>query len=152
MTEAGRATAKIMLPAEAATARLAQDIAAALRPGDILALSGNLGTGKSVLARAAIRALAGQPDLTVPSPTFALRIEYPLDRFAITHVDLYRLTEDQEIDELGLHEALETGALIIEWPDRLRRPLSAERLDVVLEEENGGRLAIITPHGTWPAR
>jgi tRNA threonylcarbamoyl adenosine modification protein YjeE len=152
VTEAGRATAKIMLPDEAATARLAQDIAAALRPGDILALSGNLGTGKSVLARAAIRALAGQPDLTVPSPTFALRIEYPLDRFAITHVDLYRLTEDQEIDELGLHEALETGALIIEWPDRLRRPLSAERLDVVLEEKNGGRGATLTPHGSWPDR
>jgi len=152
VTEAGPATATIILPDEAATARLAQNIAAALLPGDVLALSGDLGAGKSALARAAIRALAGQPDLTVPSPTFALRIEYPLDRFALTHVDLYRLTGDQEIDELGLHEALETGALIIEWADRLHRPLSAERLDVVLEEKNGGRIAIITPHGSWPDR
>ncbi len=140
------------MPDEAATARLAEDIATALLPGDIVALSGILGAGKSVLARAAIRALAGQRDLTVPSPTFALRIEYPLARFAVTHVDLYRLTGDQEIDELGLEEALESGALIIEWPDRLRRSLSAERLDVVLEEKDGARSAILTAHGTWPDR
>lgn len=146
------ATLTVSLPDETATARLAEDIAAALLPGDILALTGNLGAGKSVLARAAIRTLADQPDLSVPSPTFALRIEYPLVRFAVTHVDLYRLTGDQEIDELGLEDALETGALIIEWPDRLRRSLSAERLDVVLEEENGGRSAMLTAHGTWPDR
>lgn len=146
------ATLTVSLFDEAATARLAEDIAAALLPGDILALTGNLGAGKSVLARAAIRALAGQPDLMVPSPTFALRIDYPLDRFAVTHVDLYRLTGDQEIDELGLEEALEGAALIIEWPDRLRRSLTVERLEIVLEEENGGRVAIITPHGTWPNR
>ena len=137
---------------EAATARLAEDIAAALLPGDILALTGDLGAGKSVLARAAIRALAGQPDLSVPSPTFALRIDYPLDRFALTHVDLYRLSGEIEIDELGLEEALETGALIIEWADRLRRCLPAERLDLALEDANGGRLATLTPHGSWPAR
>ncbi len=152
MTEAGPDTLMVLLPDEAATARLAEDIATALLPGDILALTGDLGAGKSVLARAAIRALAGQPDLTVPSPTFALRIDYPLDRFAVTHVDLYRLTGDREIDELGLEEALETGAIIIEWPDRLRRALSAERLEVVLEEENGGRVAMLTPQGTWPDR
>ncbi len=148
----GPATLTVSLPDETATARLAEDIAAAMLPGDILALNGDLGAGKSVLARAAIRALAGRPDLEVPSPTFALRIEYPLARFAVTHVDLYRLTGDREIGELGLEEALETGALIIEWPDRLRRSLSAERLDVVLEESNGGRIATITPHGTWPDR
>jgi tRNA threonylcarbamoyl adenosine modification protein YjeE len=152
VTEAGPTTVTVSLPGEAATARLAEDIAAALLPGDILALSGNLGAGKSVLARAAIKALAGQPDLTVPSPTFALRVDYPLDRFAVTHVDLYRLTEDSEIDELGLDEALETGALIIEWPDRLRRSLSAERLDIVLEEENGGRVAMLTPYRSWSDR
>lgn len=152
MTEAGPATWNILLPDEAATARLAEDIATALLPGDIVALTGNLGAGKSVLARAAIRALAGQRDLTVPSPTFALRIEYPIDRFAVTHVDLFRLTGAREIDELGLQEALESGALIIEWPDRLRHSLSAERLDVVLEEENGARSATLTAHGTWPDR
>ncbi len=148
----GPATLTVSLTDEAATARLAEDIATAMRPGDVVALSGDLGTGKSVLARAAIRALAGQPDLSVPSPTFALRIEYPLDRFAVTHVDLYRLTGDREIDELGLDEALETGALIIEWPDRLRRSLSAERLDVALQDENDGRVATLTPQGSWPDR
>ena len=149
---AGPATQTVPLPDETATARLAEDIAAALLPGDILALSGDLGAGKSLLARAAIRALAGQPDLDVPSPTFALRIEYPLDRFAVTHADLYRLTAESEIDELGLEEALDTGALVVEWPDRLRRPLSAERLDVILEDRNGGRVARLTPHGSWPDR
>ena len=70
-------------------------------------------------------------NLSVPSPTFALRIDYPLARFAVTHADLYRLAGDREIDELGLQEALETGALIIEWPDRLRHSQAAERLDIV---------------------
>jgi tRNA threonylcarbamoyl adenosine modification protein YjeE len=148
----GPATLTVSLTDEAATTRLAEDIAAALGPGDILALTGNLGAGKSVLARAAIRALAGEPGLTVPSPTFALRIDYPLDRFVVTHVDLYRLSGDQEIDELGLEEALETGAIIIEWADRLRRSLPAERLDLFLEEADGGRSATLTPHGTWPDR
>jgi tRNA threonylcarbamoyl adenosine modification protein YjeE len=146
VNEAGPTTMTVSLPDEAATARLAEDIAAALLPGDILALSGDLGAGKSVLARAAIRALAGEPDLTVPSPTFALRIDYPLDRFTVSHADLYRLTADLEVDELGLQEALETGALIIEWPDRLRRSLSTERLDLVVEEKIGGRTAMLTAH------
>ena len=142
----------VLLPDEVATARLAEDVAAALLPGDIVALTGNLGAGKSVLARAAIRALAGQPDLTVPSPTFALRIDYPLARFPVMHVDLYRLAGDDGIDELGLDEALETGALIIEWSDRMRRSPTAERLDIVLEEANDGRSATLTAHGAWPAR
>ena len=152
VTEAGPATLMVSLPDEAATARLAEDIAAALLPGDIVALTGDLGAGKSVLARAAIRALANDPNLSVPSPTFALRIDYPLARFTVTHVDLYRLAGDREIDELDLEEALETGALIIEWPDRLRRFLAAERLDIVLEEANGGRNATLTPHGSWRNR
>ena len=152
MTDAGPATLVVAVPDEAATARLAEDIATALLPGDIVALTGDLGAGKSALARAAIKALANDADLNVPSPTFALRIDYPLPRFAVTHADLYRLAGAREIDELGLQEVLETGALIIEWPDRLHRSLAAERLDIVLEEVNGGRNATLTPHGSWPQR
>ena len=96
MTDAGPATLVVAVPDEAATARLAEDIATALLPGDIVALTGNFGAGKSALARAAIRALADDPDLSVPSPTFALRIDYPLVRFAVTHADLYRLAGDRD--------------------------------------------------------
>ena len=94
------------LPDEAATARLAEDIAAVLRPGDLVALSGGLGAGKTSFARALLRALAGDPALDVPSPTFPLRIDHALPRLTVVHADLYRLGGGEELDEIGLEEAL----------------------------------------------
>lgn len=91
-----------------------------LHSGDVIAIDGGLGTGKSVLARAAVRGRANDPQLDVPSPTFTLVQVYDFsDGFAIWHADLYRLSGSEECLELGLEEALDGGALILEWPDRL---------------------------------
>ena len=119
--------ANLRLPDEAATARLAQDVAAVLKAGDLVALSGGLGAGKTTFARALIRALAGDPALEVQSPTFPLRLDHALPRLRIAHADLYRLGDARELDEIGLDEAIAEGALLVEWPERLppdleRRP------------------------------
>jgi tRNA threonylcarbamoyl adenosine modification protein YjeE len=100
---------------EAATARLGEDLGMALRPGDVLALKGDLGAGKSTLARALIRALADDAGLDVPSPTFTLVQSYDT-RIPVHHFDLYRLSSAGEIDELGFDEALLQGAALVEWP------------------------------------
>ena len=105
------------LPDETATALLGNDIAAALRPGDVVALRGDLGAGKTVLARAIIRSLAADPELEVPSPTFTVVQAYEA-RFPVAHFDLYRISSSQEIEELGFDEASASGIVLIEWPDR----------------------------------
>jgi tRNA threonylcarbamoyl adenosine modification protein YjeE len=128
--EAGRFS--LHLPDEAATARLAEDIAAVLRAGDLVALSGGLGAGKTSFARALIRALAADPALEVPSPTFPLRIEHLLPRLKVVHADLYRIGDAAELDELGLDEALEDSALLVEWPEPLPAGQTETRLDVRL--------------------
>lgn len=114
---------------EDATRRLAEDLALSLRPGDCLALDGDLGAGKSTLARALIRAMAGDEMLEVPSPTFTLVQSYEL-RIPIAHFDLYRIGGEDELDELGLDEALAQGAALVEWPNRAgsRLPNDAIRL------------------------
>jgi tRNA threonylcarbamoyladenosine biosynthesis protein TsaE len=93
------------LPDEAATAALAARLAALLRPGDIVLLAGDLGAGKSFLARALIRAAAGEPELEVPSPTFTLVQSYDLPAGELWHFDLYRLAAPDEVLELGWDEA-----------------------------------------------
>ena len=129
------------LPDEAATDRLGEDIAAALRPGDVVALEGDLGAGKTTLARAIIRAIAADPQLDVPSPTFTLVQSYDL-RIPVHHFDLYRLSGADELEELGLSEALADGAALVEWPERA--PGLADRaIHVCLSERGEGREARI---------
>jgi len=118
--------------------RLAEDLALALAPGDVLALSGDLGAGKSTLARALLRALAGDPNLEVPSPTFTLVQTYDLDRFAVSHFDLYRIEEPEELEELGLDEMLETGAALIEWPERAEGLLPRHAITVRITQDPEG--------------
>ena len=142
----------LRLADEAATARLAEDIAAILRPGDLVALSGGLGAGKTTLARALLRALAAEPALEVPSPTFPLRIDHALPRFDVVHADLYRLTDSDELTEIGLDEALANCAVLVEWPERLPPDLTANRLDLALALEGDGRRVEMSAAGTWPAR
>ncbi len=101
-----------------ATIALGRQLGARLRVGDTVLLTGDLGAGKTELARAMIRARAGQ-DTDVPSPTFNLVIPYDLRDLTITHFDLYRLDGPDDVAELGLDEALDDGAIIVEWPDRL---------------------------------
>ena len=121
-------TLSLTIPDEAAMERLAEDVAAILGPGDVIALSGDLGAGKSTFSRALLRAFAGDPALEVPSPTFTLVQTYDLDRLTISHLDLYRLEEPEELEELGLEDLTATGAALIEWPEKAGRFLPASRL------------------------
>jgi tRNA threonylcarbamoyladenosine biosynthesis protein TsaE len=146
---------ELPLPDEAAAARLGRAIAAGLRRGDAVCLSGPLGAGKSTVARAAVRALTS-PDEDVPSPTFTLVQTYQGPDFPVAHFDLYRLRSADEALELGLDDAISDGAALIEWPERLDRPPSLDRLDIELQPwgPNGawGRQALIVSHGSWRER
>ena len=127
-------------------------VAARLDRGEAVCLYGPLGAGKSTLARGLIRALtdAGQD---VPSPTFTLMQTYEGARFPVAHFDLYRLKRPDEAFELGLDEALDVGAAVVEWSERLEGALPGDRLDVRLEiAEDGGRLATWRGHGVWTRR
>ena len=141
----------MILKDEAATARLGAAIAAALKPGEAVCLSGPLGAGKSTLARALVRALT-TPGEDVPSPTFTLVQFYDGRGLKVAHFDLYRLSDPDEAYEIGLDEALEDGAAVIEWPERLAGRLPPDRLDVEIEFSGEGRRARLTPHGAWEGR
>lgn len=131
------------LPDEAATAALAARLAALLQPGDVVLLAGDLGAGKSFLARALIRAAAGEPELEVPSPTFTLVQSYDLPAGELWHFDLYRLAAPDEVLELGWDEA-RLGICLVEWPDRLGPLTPADRLKIELAHGPGdGRVATI---------
>jgi len=129
---------RLDLPDEAATNRLGEDLAAVLAKGDAIALEGDLGVGKTTLARALIRALAGDPDLEVPSPTFTLVQSYE-GRLPVLHLDLYRLGSPDELEELGLDEGLENGAVLIEWPERAAGLLPEQAITVEIETAGSGR-------------
>ena len=133
-------------------ASLGARIAAQLRTGDAVLLEGDLGAGKTTLARAIIAALTGETD--APSPTYTLVQSYETDSgFGLLHADLYRLQDTGELDELGLDEALDHGAALIEWPDRLGGWRPADRLDIRLEETgDGGRDVRLAAHGSWETR
>ena len=138
----------------AATHGLAARLAGALRGGDLVALSGDLGAGKSELVRAAIRALAGA-DIEVPSPTFTIMQDYPLDGLTIRHIDLYRIADPDELFELGLEEAPgEDEAWLVEWPERAAGRLSGATLEIALEEtvKPEARTARIEGDTAWTSR
>lgn len=139
------------LQAEAETAALGREIARHLAAGDTVTLSGPLGAGKSVLARAIVRTFLARED--VPSPTFTLVQTYETQNFTISHVDLYRVKAASELRELGLDEALERGVLLIEWPDRMGMQLPPDRLDIMFEAVDGeARLMKLVGRGSWSAR
>ncbi|NVK35691.1 MAG: tRNA (adenosine(37)-N6)-threonylcarbamoyltransferase complex ATPase subunit type 1 TsaE [Rhodobacteraceae bacterium] len=118
---------------EAAMRRLADDLAAILQPGDLICLSGDLGAGKSTLVRAVLRALADDEALEVPSPTFTLVQSYDLPRLQVSHLDLYRLEDPEEVEELGLTELLETGAAFVEWPEKGEGSLPEQAIWIRIE-------------------
>jgi tRNA threonylcarbamoyladenosine biosynthesis protein TsaE len=140
---------------EAATGRLGAAVGQALAIGEAVCLWGPLGAGKTTLARGLIRALAG-PAEDVPSPTFTLVQFYPTDRLRLAHFDLYRIARADEAHEIGLDEALDDGAALIEWPERLEGHLPPDRLDIELAVVGRGadeqRLARLIPHGAWEGR
>lgn len=123
----------VLAPSEEATRRLARDLAFAIGPGDVVALSGDLGAGKTALARAIIRTLAGDERLEVPSPTFTLIQLYELPRFSVVHADLFRVNTLAELAELGWEDASAGAAVLVEWPERAGPLLQANRLEVQIE-------------------
>ena len=130
------------LPNEQATEALGATLAARLKPGDVVGLKGDLGAGKTTLARAIVRAAAGDPDLIVPSPTFTLVEVYDTPKGAYWHFDLYRLDDPEQVYELGWEEALAEGIVLLEWPERLG-PLLPQHLGVTLEVDGDGRRALL---------
>ena len=116
----------IIARSEQDTAQTAQNVAAALQGNEIILLHGPLGSGKTVFARAMIRALTDQPELEVPSPTYTLVQIYDASKGPVNHYDLYRLKNPEEIYELGWEESAASGITIVEWPERLG-PLSPKR-------------------------
>jgi tRNA threonylcarbamoyl adenosine modification protein YjeE len=139
---------------EAHSGRLAQLIALKLKPGDAIALHGDLGAGKTTFARALVRALLGDDEAEVPSPTFALMQLYDAPRLKLAHLDLYRLADESETDELGVADILDIGAIIVEWPERAPALLPPDRLDILIREGSrpDTRTISITPSGTWDTR
>ena len=142
---------------EAASSALASDLARIVTKGDCLALDGDLGLGKSSFARALLRARAEDPFLEVPSPTFTLMQDYAFEAeqgsLTIGHFDLYRISDVEELFEIGLEESWQTGCALIEWPDRAEEllPESTLWLHFELAEGDTRRLTLSGP-GLWADR
>jgi tRNA threonylcarbamoyladenosine biosynthesis protein TsaE len=120
--------------------------------GDVVALSGPLGAGKTSFTKGLIAALGFAGD--VPSPSFGIVIPYapPDVRVPIWHVDLYRIEDASELDELGLDDGRVDSALVIEWPERLGARLWADALRLDLAMDGSGRRLTATVPPSWDAR
>jgi len=143
------------LASEQDTGWLAREVASLLRPGDLVALAGGLGAGKTTFARALIRTLCDDVAMEVPSPTFTLVQNYDGVLAPVVHADLYRVTDPGELDTLGWGEIDPEAILIVEWAERTGGPLAPDRLDVAFElvsGRDGARRCVVTGHGSMAAR
>ena len=122
---------------ESETQAIAAQLAAVVKAGDIIALDGTLGVGKTVFCRGFIRAFL--PDQEVPSPTFTLLQTYDTDRFPIYHFDLYRLKKPEEVYELGIEDAFADGVSLIEWPEKMGGILPKKHIHIRMETVATGR-------------
>lgn len=137
----------------AAMERFGAAIAAALRLGDVVALSGGLGAGKTTLARAIIAALGHEGE--IPSPSFAIVELYdpPAVRLPLVHADFYRLKHPAEAAEIGLDDYRQGAALIAEWPEHVGGfAQETGCLAIVLEVEDDGRIAVVEAGADWLGR
>lgn len=132
----------LFAPDPEATDAIGGALAQLLAPGDVVLMHGDLGAGKSALARAIIRARLGDPELAVPSPTFALVQPYP----GIMHADLYRLSHEDELFELGLFDD-DQAIKLIEWPDRAPGLADHAGISIDLDIDGEGRALVIRPIG-----
>ena len=140
------------LPDEAATAAFAARISELAEVGDVIALKGDLGCGKTSFARSFIRARGGAEE--VPSPTFTLVQIYELTPAAIWHFDLYRVKSSEEAWELGIEDAFSEGISLIEWPERLGPLLPRRRLEIefLFGDRPDERRALIDAGESWRQR
>jgi tRNA threonylcarbamoyl adenosine modification protein YjeE len=143
----------LALPDLAATHDLGRRLAALIRPGDVIALRGVLGTGKTELARALIRARADAA-IEVPSPSYTLVQDYRFSDMMIRHIDLYRISGPSELGELGLEAPAADEAWLLEWPERAEAVLPAERLEIELRQGDApdARSARLSGSASWRAR
>ncbi len=129
------------LASEADTVNWGQKLSSIAQKGDVFALYGTLGMGKSVLARAFVQKLCGLQE--VPSPTFTLLQSYEAPNFEVFHFDLYRIKSAEEIFEIGVEEAIYSGVSLIEWPEKMGGYLPRDIFKVELfPQDNGRRLQI----------
>jgi tRNA threonylcarbamoyladenosine biosynthesis protein TsaE len=142
---------RVDLPDLAAMDSLGARIARQLRPGDVVALTGGLGAGKTTLARAIIAALGHGGE--VPSPTFTIVETYDATRVPLVHADFYRLKSPDEAEEIGLDDYRHGAALIAEWPD-MAGGFAHEPgcLSILLETAGSGRIAIVNGGSDWLGR
>ncbi len=148
-----RSAFALSLPDLRATEALAARLAAAARQGDVIALAGPLGSGKTTFARAFIRArVPGHYD--VPSPTFTLVELYDGDGPTIWHFDLFRIEAPDEAWELGIEDAFADGISLIEWPERLGALMPASHLAITLAfgPSARSRVAMLAPSASWSPR
>lgn len=127
------------------TVRLGTILGGLLQAGDVITLNGDLGAGKTCFASGVARGL----DITqrVTSPTFTLINEYN-GRLPFYHLDVYRLTSPEELEDLGYEEYFYgSGVTVIEWAERIERYLPNERLDIFIEADEEGRILKLIPRG-----
>ncbi|MFW2351380.1 tRNA (adenosine(37)-N6)-threonylcarbamoyltransferase complex ATPase subunit type 1 TsaE [Qipengyuania sp.] len=142
---------RVALPDLATMEAFGHRIAERLAPGDVVALSGTLGTGKTTLARAILAALGHRGE--VPSPTYTIVETYDGLRLPVVHADFYRLEDPGEVEELGLDDYREGAALLAEWPDQAGGfAHEAACLSIDLEKVGDGREAVVTPGASWQSR
>jgi len=139
---------EITLPDAAATLALGRRLGARLAAGDVVCLMGDLGAGKTTLARGAIEAWTGREE-EAPSPTYTLVQTYVGEKGELWHCDLYRLKRAEDAWELGLEDAFVDAACLIEWPERLGAATPRDRLDLSLTPEGEGRRATMRAYGGW---
>ncbi|PRY93168.1 tRNA threonylcarbamoyladenosine biosynthesis protein TsaE [Hasllibacter halocynthiae] len=140
-------TTRLSLPGPDATDAAGAALARHLAPGATVLLSGELGAGKTHLARAAIRALAG-PEVEVVSPTFTLVQTYATPLGELWHADLYRIEDPSEVAETGLEDALGTAICLIEWPERMG-VLPRDALRLSLRHDGDGRVLELAGGPRW---
>lgn len=138
---------------EPAMAAVGAALAAVLKAGDVVTLSGPLGAGKTTLVRGVLTALGHKGE--VPSPTFAIVQPYDLTSLPLAHADLYRIENPLELEEIGLDDSLLDGALLVEWPERAGAAAWPQALRLSLQPLPDGRRALtwVVPkswEGRWP--